>query len=100
MRTVVQVIIPVETGNKAIKDGSLPKTMESFMQRFKPEAAYFYAMNGKRSAFFVIDMPDPSDIPVIAESFFFNLNAEIFMTPAMNADDLKAGIKKAMQATA
>lgn len=98
MRTAIQVLVPVEAGNKAIKDGSLPKTMESFMQKYKPEAAYFFAKDGKRSAFFVIDLASPSDIPAIAESFFMSLNAEIVMTPAMNADDLRAGIQKAMQA--
>jgi len=97
MRTMLQITIPVETGNKAIKDGTLPKTMESFMQRYKPEAAYFFPFNGKRSAFFVFDLPDPTHIPVVAESFFFGLNADVTMTPVMNADDLRAGIQKSMQ---
>jgi hypothetical protein len=97
MRTMLQITIPVETGNKAIKDGTLPKTMEAFMQKYKPEAAYFFPKDGKRSALFVFDLPDPTHIPAIAESFFSNLNAEIFMTPVMNADDLRAGLAKAMQ---
>jgi len=97
MRTLVKASIPVEAGNKAIENGTLPKVMEAFMQRFKPEAAYFYAEAGKRTAMFVIDMPDPTHIPSIAESFFFGLNAEVYMTPVMNAADLKAGIEKAMQ---
>jgi hypothetical protein len=94
MRTLLRVIIPVETGNKAIKDGTLPKTMESFSKKYKPEAAYFYPEGGRRSALFVFDLPDPTHIPAIAESFFFGLDAEIYMTPVMNADDLRAGLEK------
>lgn len=94
MRTLLSVVIPVETGNKAIKDGSLPKAVESFIQKYKPESAYFFAKNGKRSMQFVLDLTDPSDIPSVAEPFFFDLGAEIEATPVMNADDLRKGLQK------
>jgi hypothetical protein len=41
VRMMLHVTIPVEQGNKAIKDGSLAKTFQSFMEEHKPEAAYF-----------------------------------------------------------
>ncbi|MBI3872077.1 MAG: hypothetical protein HY304_03255 [candidate division Zixibacteria bacterium] len=98
MRTMLKVTIPVETGNKAIKDGSLPKLMESFMQKNKPEAAYFFPEGGKRTAMFVLNLPDPTYIPSITEPFFSGLNADVSMSPVMNADDLRAGLDKAMKA--
>jgi len=97
MRTMLKVLVPVEAGNKAIKDGSLHKAVEAFMQRFKPESAYFYADGGKRSMQFVFNLSDTTDIPSVAEPFFMGLNAEIYATPVMNADDLRAGIEKFMK---
>lgn len=94
VRTMLHVTIPVEQGNKAIKDGSLAKTLQAFMDEHKPEAAYFFPHQGMRSAFFVFDMKDTTDIPRIAEPMFINLNASIEAAPAMNVDDLKAGLGK------
>ena len=94
VRMMLRVTIPVEQGNKAIKDGTLAKTFQSFMEEHKPEAAYFFAHRGKRSGLFFFDMKDTTDIPRIAEPMFIHLNAAIEATPAMNADDLKAGLGK------
>jgi hypothetical protein len=99
MRVLMKMSIPVEAGNKAIKDGSLPKTMTAFVEQMKPEVAYFMPENGKRTAIFVFDLKDPSSIPIAAEPFFTNLNASIEMTPVMNIEDMKAGVQKAMKAT-
>jgi len=97
MRTMLKVTLPVEAANKAIKDGSLPRIMESTMNELRPESAYFYAENGKRTALMVFDMKDPSQIPVISEPFFMGLNADVSYAPVMNADELKAGLEKAMK---
>jgi hypothetical protein len=94
MRTMLKITIPVEAGNNSIKDGSLPKIMGEALERLKPEAAYFLAENGLRTALLVIDLKDPSDIPSISEPFFLGFNAGISATPCMNADDLKAGLQK------
>lgn len=95
MRTMLTVTIPVATGNRAIKDGSLPKLVESFSKKYKPEAAYFFAERGKRNMLYVFDMPDTTHIPPIAESFFMGLDAELSFQPVMNVDDLRAGLEKA-----
>jgi hypothetical protein len=62
------------------------------MERFKPEAAYFTVQNGKRTAFLVFDLKNPSDMPAFGEPFFMGLNASVQLTPAMSADDLQAGL--------
>jgi hypothetical protein len=94
MRIMLRVTIPVEQGNKAIKDGSLARTFQSFIEEHKPEAAYFYPHKGQRTGVFYFDLKDTTDIPKIVEPPFHYLNAEIEVTPVMNAEDLKVGLSK------
>lgn len=94
MRTLLKVTMDVVASNKAIMDGSLPKIMQSTMDKIKPEASYFTAIDGCRSCLMVFDLKDPSDIPMIAEPFFLNMNAKVEFSPVMNAEDLKNGLEK------
>ena len=89
MRFLLKAEFPVEAGNAAIKDGSLPKTIQSILEELKPEAAYFLASNGKRTALIFLDMKEPSQIPAVAEPWFLPLNASVELTPAMTLEDLK-----------
>ena len=89
---MIKVTVPVEAGNRAIRDGSLPKVISDALERLKPEAAYFFPDRGIRTCLFVIDIKDPSEIPVIAEPFFTQLDAAVDFTPVMNAEDLKKGL--------
>lgn len=93
MRTLVKVSIPVEGGNRSIKDGSLPKVMQQTLESWKPEAAYFTVENGRRTALFVVDFKDSSQMPALAEPLFMGFNAEVQFTPAMNAEDLQKGLQ-------
>jgi hypothetical protein len=92
MRVMARISIPVEAGNRGIQAGTLPKVMQAAAERWKPEAAYFTTFDGKRTAYFVFDLPDSSDIPVFAEPFFRELNAEVQLSPVMNATDLQKGL--------
>ena len=94
MRMMLKVSMPVEAGNAAVKDGGLKKVVEEAMGRLKPEAAYFFAENGCRTALMVFDLVDASDIPSIAEPFFTVLNAAVTMIPVMNGEDLAKGLQK------
>ncbi|HTU55968.1 MAG TPA: hypothetical protein VMF62_18540 [Acetobacteraceae bacterium] len=98
MRTMLRITFPTELGNRMIRDGSFTKVLETTMEKLKPEAAYFTANKGCRSAMLFFDMKDSSDIPAIAEPLFMGLNAEIEMLPVMNQDDLQKGLTAAMQA--
>ncbi len=100
MRTLMKISIPVKSGNEAIKTGGLPRVMTSTIQDLKPEAAYFYPENGRRAALMVFDMRDSSQMPVIAERFFMELEADVTFTPVMNADDLKKGLEQVAGAVA
>ena len=58
MRTMLTVTMPVEASNQAVKDGTLPKTLEQAAEFMKPEASYFYPGHGKRTALFFFDLKD------------------------------------------
>lgn len=93
MRTMMHVVVPVESGNATIKDGSLPKTMQETLDRVQAEAAYFTTDgHGRRCGYIFFDLKDPADIPVIAEPLFHTLNAAIEFRPAMNTDDMQRGV--------
>ena len=94
MRTMMKVTIPAASGNKAILDGSLPRLMQTTLETLKPEAAYFFPQNGKRTALFVFDLKDTAQIPVVGEPFFMNLEAEVELIPVMNGQDLQAGLSQ------
>jgi hypothetical protein len=94
MRTMMRVTIPVEGGNAAIKSGRLQQVMAETLTRLKPEAAYFTADKGLRTAYLFIDVKDQSEIPSLAEPFFQELHAAVELMPVMNADDLKKGLSQ------
>jgi hypothetical protein len=96
MRTMLKVTIPATPGSEALKNGSLPRIIQSTLETLKPEAAYFTTENGKRTAFIFFELKSQSDIPSIAEPFFSGMGAEVTFTPAMNAEDLKAGLQHVM----
>ena len=93
MRMLLRVSIPAESGNAAVKNGTLGTTIERILADLKPEAAYFMADdNGNRSGSIVFDMKDTSQIPAVAEPWFLAFNAKVSFRPVMNPQDLaKAG---------
>ena len=87
MRFSVKVSFLVEAGNHAAKDGF--KAIESILQQQKPEAAYFIAENGKRTAILILNMNEASEIAAIAEPWFLALSAAVEVTPVMLPEDLQ-----------
>jgi hypothetical protein len=98
MRTLMKVQIPTGAGNDAIKDGSLPQIVGRALEALNAEAAYFTSEEGMRTALIFFDMTDSSEIPPAAEPFFMGLDAKITFAPVMNADEMRAGVAKAMEA--
>ena len=95
MRTLLRVSIPVKAGNAAILDGRLPVVMQSLMEQLQPEATYFIADRGMRTALIFFDLKDPSQMPQIAEPLYIRLNAAVEFAPVMTAEDLWAGLEAA-----
>jgi hypothetical protein len=91
---MARITIPVESGNRAIKDGTIGKLMQNAAEQWHPEAMYFTTFDGRRSAYLVFDLPDASGIPPFAEPFFSELDAQVELAPVMNTDDLQRGLSQ------
>jgi len=98
MRMLIKVQVPTEAGNAAIKDGSFPEIVGKALEALKAEAAYFIAEDGMRTGLIFCEMADSTDIPSAAEPFFQGLGAKITLLPTMNADEMAAGVAKAVAA--
>lgn len=94
MRVMAKITVPVESGSQAIKDGNMGKLIQAAAERWKPEAMYFGPAEGRRTAFMVFDMADPSDMVPFSETFFQELNADVEVIPVMTADDVQKGLAK------
>ena len=92
MRFFVKAQMDVEAANALARQGKLGSTIQSILEELKPEAAYFVADEGQRTAYLIVDLQDPSQIPALAEPWFLAFNASFEAQPAMVAEDLaKAG---------
>jgi hypothetical protein len=93
MRMMVTIRVPVEPGNRAIKDGTLPKVIQQTLEHIKPECAYFFVENGKRTMRAVFHLDQASGMVPAFEPAMVQLNAEVELTPCMTAEDLKFGLE-------
>lgn len=92
MRVFMKVNMSTEEANKLVRKGKLEETIQGILEEQKPEAAYFTADRGMRTAFLFFNMQESSEIPKLAEPWFLALGACIDMRPAMAPEDLaKAG---------
>jgi len=96
MRMLMTVQMDTEASSASIRDGSLPKVMESTLSRLHPEAAYFTTHDGCRTAYIFFDMQESSQMPQMAEPLFGAMKAKIDITPVMNADELQEGLSRLM----
>ena len=93
MRMLMNVEFPLEPFNSAVRDGSIGQKMQSILEAMRPEVAYFSERHGKRGGTFVVNVNDPSDVPVLAEPWFLTFNAEVEFRVAMTPEDLgRAGL--------
>ncbi len=76
----------------AVRDGRIGDALQRAMERLQPEAAYFGPMDGRRTAFLVIDLDDPSRIPAISEPFFQEMGASVDFIPVMTAEEVARGV--------
>lgn len=91
MRVMMTVSIPVESGNAAVRDGTLSSKIQKFLEEIKPEAAYFLADDeGRRTGLIFLDMKESSQLPALAEPWFMAFNAKVTVRPVMNPQDLAA----------
>jgi hypothetical protein len=97
MRTLLTVEMDTEASNRGIRDGSLPKLMDSLLEQLHPEAAYFTTRDGHRTAYLVFDLQETAQMVQIAEPLYSTLNAKIDWSPVMNPQDLQDGLGRLPQ---
>ena len=94
MRVMAKITVPVESGNRALKDGSIGKIIQTAADRWKPEAIYIGPFEGRRTVFIVFDLPSPSDILAFTEPWFQGMNAGVEINPVMIVDDVQKELAK------
>ena len=73
----------------AVKDGTVGMKLNKILEAIKPEAVYFTEEDGKRGALLIVDLPDPSKVPSLAEPWFLAFEADVQFRIVMSPDDLK-----------
>ncbi|MBI4444314.1 MAG: panthothenate synthetase [Acidobacteria bacterium] len=95
MRMLLNVIIPNEPFNTAVRNGTAGSTITKILDEIKPEAVYFTEQNGRRGAILVVNVESPSRFPALAEPWFLHFNAECEFRLVMSPRDLEhAGLEE------
>lgn len=91
MRFLMIAKAPHKEFNAAVKDGTAGAKLKKILDAIKPEAVYFTALNGLRTAVLIVDMPDTSKIPALAEPWFLTFSGDVEFHPVMTPADLAKG---------
>ena len=95
MKMLVNVICPIEPFNSMVRNGTAGEMIGRVVDDIKPESIYFTEQDGHRGAVMVVEIPDASAIPSIAEPWFLNFEANCEFRIAMTSEDLmNADLKK------
>lgn len=93
MRMLLHAKIPHEAFNAAVKDGTAGKKIQRILDELKPEAVYFTEYQGHRGAIMIVNVKDPSEVPMFSEPWFLLFNADCEFHIVMTPEDLaKAGL--------
>ena len=89
MKMLLTVEFPIEPFNSLVRSGKVGEILGRILETIKPEMAYFTEQDGNRGGIFVVNVKDPSDVPVFAEPFFLQLNASCRYRILMSPEDLQ-----------
>ena len=89
MRMLLNVTLPHEPFNTAVRNGTAGQIIGKILEAGKPEAAYFTEQDGHRGAVLIVNVNNPSDVPALAEPWFLNFQADCQFRIAMTPDDLR-----------
>jgi hypothetical protein len=96
MRMLLKISMPNKEFNAAVRDGSAGKKIGQILEEMKPEVIYFTEQNGSRGAIAIVNVPEPSRIPALAEPWFLTFNAEVEFRIAMSVEDLQKSSLEAL----
>jgi hypothetical protein len=89
VRFIVQISISVTKFNEVARGGNVGRKLAAILEDIKPEAAYFTSKDGNRGGYLIVDLPNASDIPRIAEPWFLTFDAKVEFLPVMSPGDLQ-----------
>ena len=89
MRMLMHVTLPTESFNAAVRDGSASQKIGRILEEQKPEAVYFTERDGVRGAYLIVEVKNPSQVPVFSEPWFLTFNARVEFRIVMSPEDLK-----------
>jgi hypothetical protein len=93
MRMLFHATLPHEPFNAAVRKGTVGQIMRKILDDAKPEAVYFTEEEGRRAAYMVINVEDPSRVPAFAEPWFLHFQADCKFRIVMSPEDLqRAGL--------
>ena len=75
-----------------VQDPNFLKSLEDYMNKVKPEAAYFMPIDGHRSAAFIVNIESNEQVPSLVEPLFQWMGANVDVISVMYFDDLKKGL--------
>ncbi len=77
MRMLLKWELGLEAANDAFRSGKIAELNQALWARIRPEAAYFGAEGGTRTAYIFFNLDDPVLIPVTAEPLFQKLQSKV-----------------------
>jgi hypothetical protein len=93
MRMMLNITLPHEPFNKAVRNGTVGETIDKILKTIKPEAVYFTEEEGRRAAILIVNVENPSQVPAFAEPWFLHFHADCQFRIVMTPEDLqRAGL--------
>jgi hypothetical protein len=89
LRFLLNVRIPHEPFNSLVREGKAGEVLGRILDEIKPEVIYFTEQHGQRGAVAIVDLPNPSRIPSLAEPWFLSFNADCEFRVVMTPEDLQ-----------
>jgi hypothetical protein len=77
-----------------VQDPNFLKKLEDYMNKVRPEVAYFMPVDGHRTAAFIVNIQSNDQVPTIVEPLFQWMGDNVEVIPIMNFDELKKGISE------
>ena len=91
---MMHVSMDTKKTNQLVAEGKMGATIEGILAKLKPEAAYFYPVDGGRGFTLVVDAADGATLPSLAEPMWLELGATVTAVPVMNAEELGIGLSR------
>jgi hypothetical protein len=85
VRFMAKVTIPSEKWEEAHRNGTLQSTIDSALQRLRPEASYFLDVEGARECIVVFNL----DVPAMLKPLFPNLDASFEGRPVATGAEMQ-----------